>query len=1046
MSTRELSYSDGSSNKFWKIDLSGKSHTVVFGKIGTAGQTKTKDFGSDAEARKSFDKLIEQKLKKGYTDSGSSSGTSTPAKKTTKKATASKASKAAATKTSKAVASKSSTLKKKAVATPKDAPPEFDLSVTHDLGLDEMVLRRSHYHDLPPLKPSKEEVTLEQAMEDFLKNVKVEQYGWDLNFKNVPLTYPMSKPVAHFWFCMMARDTRIDGKNGLKKFFAASQKKHKFDGKLKKATVKKFLEADSGRIADEIALPLASLFSPEECLELMLKPLNIKVNHYGFPSGQRNLIVGFHNHLVPRLSEAEKKKLRARVKKTFDPKAEPPSEYTPFPPEHYAAAALGMHNEISKIVCSWDDDRFSGAASYYAVRELIEFLVAGVKTREEYETHWRRLKLTLYDIDVIFSLIANTGLSGLDLVADYVCAQTNKDEAAAGMAVLAKIRAPEAAEPILQCRLNSKASGAAREWMRFNVGNCVAGLIEIAGQRGKLGDAAIEYYREIKRAGHADLIAKYVKKAGKKSAGATRIQTEVLDREEKVYQPFDDKTTPKWLKEKFAQVEFKKPPKLPEWAAAKSVAPLTIGDRMFNEEQIETVLKVLAATPIEEKAPLLEALKEHIDASVRDQFAWQLFESWLEYGANSKTKWAMGAIGHLGDDGCVVKLTPLVRAWPGESQHQRAVYGLQCLRGVGSDTALMQLSGMAQKLKFKGLKQKAALFVDEIAKEKGMTRAELEDRVIPDCGLDEMGRREISFGTRKFDFVLGGDLKPMVRDDKGKVRPNPPKPGVNDDAKIANESLAQWKLAKKQIKEVAVLQSARLEQAMVCARRWSVDDFETLLVRHPLMTHLVQKLIWGSFDKNGKRQALFRVTEERDYADAADNAVTLAKANAVGIVHPLELNEKEKAPWGEILGDYEIISPFPQLGRSVYAIEVAEKKATELKRFHGIKLYAPTLVFTLEKLGWIRGEAMDGGCFDELSKQFPAYGVTAVVGFEGIVGMGYIEPEEMLTTETVHFCKGMRKPSGYRWDKSKKFKLGEVPELVASEVMADLNILQSKAK
>ena len=39
--SRNLEYRDGSSNKFWRIELAGTSHTVTFGRIGTTGQTKT---------------------------------------------------------------------------------------------------------------------------------------------------------------------------------------------------------------------------------------------------------------------------------------------------------------------------------------------------------------------------------------------------------------------------------------------------------------------------------------------------------------------------------------------------------------------------------------------------------------------------------------------------------------------------------------------------------------------------------------------------------------------------------------------------------------------------------------------------------------------------------------------------------------------------------------------------------------------------------------------------------------------------------------------
>ncbi len=56
---------DGSS-KFWEIKLDESSHTVRFGKIGTAGQEKTKDFESEGEAEDDADKLIAEKTKKGY--------------------------------------------------------------------------------------------------------------------------------------------------------------------------------------------------------------------------------------------------------------------------------------------------------------------------------------------------------------------------------------------------------------------------------------------------------------------------------------------------------------------------------------------------------------------------------------------------------------------------------------------------------------------------------------------------------------------------------------------------------------------------------------------------------------------------------------------------------------------------------------------------------------------------------------------------------------------------------------------------------------------
>ena len=57
---------DGKSNKFWEIEIAGSSHTVRFGRVGTNGQTKTKNFDSAFDARESRDKLVRGKRAKGY--------------------------------------------------------------------------------------------------------------------------------------------------------------------------------------------------------------------------------------------------------------------------------------------------------------------------------------------------------------------------------------------------------------------------------------------------------------------------------------------------------------------------------------------------------------------------------------------------------------------------------------------------------------------------------------------------------------------------------------------------------------------------------------------------------------------------------------------------------------------------------------------------------------------------------------------------------------------------------------------------------------------
>lgn len=65
---RSFTYTDDKSNKFWEIDLQGRQFSVRFGKIGAAGQTQVKEFADEAAARREHDKLVAEKLKKGYVE------------------------------------------------------------------------------------------------------------------------------------------------------------------------------------------------------------------------------------------------------------------------------------------------------------------------------------------------------------------------------------------------------------------------------------------------------------------------------------------------------------------------------------------------------------------------------------------------------------------------------------------------------------------------------------------------------------------------------------------------------------------------------------------------------------------------------------------------------------------------------------------------------------------------------------------------------------------------------------------------------------------
>jgi predicted DNA-binding WGR domain protein len=68
-----LEFEEGTSSKFWRARIEGRTLYINYGRIGSAGQTQPKDFPSPELARKEFDKLVAEKRKKGYVDAGGGS-------------------------------------------------------------------------------------------------------------------------------------------------------------------------------------------------------------------------------------------------------------------------------------------------------------------------------------------------------------------------------------------------------------------------------------------------------------------------------------------------------------------------------------------------------------------------------------------------------------------------------------------------------------------------------------------------------------------------------------------------------------------------------------------------------------------------------------------------------------------------------------------------------------------------------------------------------------------------------------------------------------
>ncbi|TQE81626.1 DUF4132 domain-containing protein [Leptospira noguchii] len=1051
----QLTYQDGSSNKFWNIEAEGNSFTVTYGKIGTSGQTQTKTFDTEDKCQKEAQKLLSEKLKKGYQSSGEETvGTTTTSPKPTQTQSVSKAKTpstnendtASKTSSENGTTAQSSSQSENHAATThskngihKVEEKKLKEPIAKTLGLSKEDLQiRSNVVPVHP-KEDPKPFDLKTRIEQ-LSTLKGGSSWWTVDWTNQNIPLFMSKQEAHFWFlalsCMeVLKHEEKKDKRTIQKLqdFLNSQT---IDGNLTLEKAMNLLEREEDTWKEKritppsyIALSFYHLFGLEKVIHFLATynhPQAMKQEDYNNGSYYE----GF-SRLLPILDESERKLCKELIKPHLKQKElENGDIISPF----LIALDLGMKDELLPIVESWKSREPSIRYIYSEYRKNIIFLF---QDSETVKRQMRKIGHLLKSVEELKLWIAITQYSDLEWVALSVKTVFNdyyNEQYKEMLKFFLGIKAPEIAKPMLHLYGIPKLATETKNWFIECPYFAIEGLIPaVLDEDKKISELAVEILQSLFARGYGEII---LKEKDKHSAEIQeKIKNEILENSTFTAEPFDDSTTPTWLSDAIKTVP---KGKAISWVVPEELPPILIQKKKLSSSQIAAVLTELKEKGLEESSTLLKNLKEHAESTSLDNFVWKLFELWISLGASNKDKWAFTALGKLGGDRIALKLTPMIKVWPGESQHQRAVLGLEILKAIGSDTALMQLNGIAQKVKFKGLKEMANTFMESIAKKKGLRKSELEDRVVPDCGLDENGKREFDFGARKFQFVLGPDLKPMVKDEDGKIKDDLPKPNSKDDSDLANASVEEWKLMKKQIREIGKIQAQRMSQAMVTGRRWKVEEWEMLIAKHPLMTHIAKTLLWWVyFSDREKSIEVFRLTEEKDYADIHDNSLNLQGAAYVGIVHPLLLSQEEKKSWGQMFSDYEIIPPFSQISRPVYVLSEEDKNKEEIPGFTDQKVKAEQLVFGLEKMGWSRGSAGDGGGIDEHSIQYPSDDVTAVIRYYGDdLSYGNIGGQD-LDLEGAYFVKGLREPSFYK-GKETKLTLEEINPVAFSETLYSL--------
>lgn len=229
---------------------------------------------------------------------------------------------------------------------------------------------------------------------------------------------------------------------------------------------------------------------------------------------------------------------------------------------------------------------------------------------------------------------------------------------------------------------------------------------------------------------------------------------------------------------------------------------------------------------------------------------------------------------------------------------------------------------------------------------------------------------------------------------------------------------------------------------------------ETLLVQretdyalasNPLVRSLLAGIVWGIY-RDDARVGLGRLDETGDLIDAGDEPIDVSDST-VGIIHPGDLSDIEKAEWGEVQADFELQEAFPQLSRQIHELPADQGDHLVLQGVEQGLVDSRRMVGSLKRSGWDRGAVLDAGGYSLYYRYFDNANVTAVFQFD-YLSIDFDYMDDQVSIEGVYLVAGKKdaveldyghvpgKNPGTISRDWEFVKWSELPRVVASEIIA----------
>lgn len=378
-----------------------------------------------------------------------------------------------------------------------------------------------------------------------------------------------------------------------------------------------------------------------------------------------------------------------------------------------------------------------------------------------------------------------------------------------------------------------------------------------------------------------------------------------------------------------------------------------------------------------------------------------------------------------------------------------AVYALSEIK---STEAVGQLAMLKVRVKFGTAQKEIEKAFNTAAEALGLPRDQIEEMGVPSYGMEEVGRREETFGDYRAELIVtGSDAELKWFDAKGKALKSVPakvKSDHKDDLKELQQSL-------KDIQSMLPAQRDRIDSMFLLQKSWPFEAWRERYLNHPLIGTIARRLIWCV----DGTPALFLDGQPTDVQGAP---ITPGPSAQVTLWHPVGASIDEITAWRRRVEEAGVTQPFKQAHREVYLLTDAERNTgTYSNRFAAHILRQHQFSALCAARGWKnRLRLMVDDSFPPAMKELPQWGLRAEFWVEGIGNDYGTDTNETgvflrLSTDQVRFYRtaaahNWAHAGGGQYDSAaagpgpgginEPLPLEEIPPLVFSEVMRDVDL------